>query len=129
MAVIDKVKDEVYGKNSDKLDLWLDEVTNTIIECKGSEGIVGQYKQVLQFLQSPDCQYQQTAILDWADEKVADPWLIGAASHLKSTIVTFENAQSKKDAPWKHPKIPTVAKACGIQCIHLFDFMKKVGHF
>ncbi|BDR53811.1 hypothetical protein KIM372_17180 [Bombiscardovia nodaiensis] len=129
VGLVSKVREEVYGHQSDQLDQWLDDVRSLEIECERSQEIVLAYQQVLQFVASEESGYQSTAIRDWAQDKVADPWLIGAAVEFSCPIVTFENAQVEADQPWKHPKIPTVAGSFGLQCVDLFDFMRQSDGF
>lgn len=129
IGLLDKVYNETYGHESDKLDIWLDKVKPQVIRCDTDSGILTGYQKVLQHVASPTSGYQSGSVRDWADEKIADPWLIGGALKYRSSIITFEKGQNQVDTPWKHPKIPTVAHAFGLECVTLFDFMKKSGAF
>ncbi|MBI0143870.1 DUF4411 family protein [Bifidobacterium sp. W8116] len=129
VAIIDKVRDEVYGHNCPEVDTWLDAVKSIMVACEKEDGIVEAYGTVLKQIARPENGYQPTAIRDWADKHVADPWLIATAKFYDATIVTFEQPQAESDRPWRHPKIPTVASQLTVNTVGLFAFMQDVGGF
>jgi hypothetical protein len=130
VGVLDKVRDETYDKEgSDELNAWLNQVALQIIKCESNPDILAGYQDVMQKLGDHTCGYQPHGVRDWAEQTVADPWLIGASIVYRSSIITFEKRQNENDRPWKHPKIPTVASMFGVECIDLFAFMEKTGGF
>ena len=129
VAIIDKVRDEVYGHNCPEVDTWLDAVKSIMVACEKEDGIVEAYGTVLNQIARPENGYQPTAVREWADRDIADPWLIATAKFYGATIVTFEQSQAESDRPWRHPKIPTVASQFAISTESLFTFMQDVGGF
>lgn len=129
VAIIDKVRNEVYGHSCPEIDTWLDAVKSNLIFCEEEDEIVQAYKIVFNQVARPENGYQSIAAHEWADKDIADPWLIAAAMFCQATIVTFEQPQSESDRPWKHPKIPTVASQLSINTESLFDFMQNDGGF
>lgn len=100
-----------------------------MVACEKEDGIVEAYGTVLNQIARPENGCQPTAIRDWADKHVADPWLIATAKFYGANIVTFEQSQAELDRPWKHPKIPTVASQLEISTESLFTFMQDDGGF
>ncbi len=129
MAIIDKVRDEVYGHNCPEVDTWLDAVNSIMVACEKEDGIVQAYRTVINQIARPENGYQPTAVREWADRDIADPWLIATAKFYGATIVTFEQSQAESDCPWRHPKIPTVASQLTVNTVGLFAFMQDVGGF
>ena len=129
VTIIDKVRDEVYGHNCPEVDVWLDAVKSIMVACEKEDGIVEAYGTVLNQIARPENGYQPTAVREWADRDIADPWLIATAKFYGATIVTFEQSQAESDRPWRHPKIPTVASQFAISTESLFTFMQNDGGF
>lgn len=46
-AIIDKVRNEVYGHNCPETDTWLDAVKKTMVICEEVDGIVEAHRTVL----------------------------------------------------------------------------------
>ena len=129
MAIIDKVRNEVYGHNCPEIDTCLDAVKNTLVICEEVNGIVQAYGTVLNQITRPENGYQPTAVREWADKHIADPWLIATAKFYGATIVTFEQPQAESDRPWRHPKILSVASQLSINTESLFAFTQNDGGF
>ena len=62
VAIIDKVRNEVYGHNCPEIDTWLDEVKNTMVICEEVDGIVEAYRTVFNQITHPENSYQPTAV-------------------------------------------------------------------
>lgn len=64
----------------------------------------------------------------WANEKIADAWLIAIAMKENYTIVTEENRviNLNKINPSKAAKIPDVSDQLGIRCINMNQFFEEV---
>ena len=129
VAIIDKVRDEVYGHNCPEVDTWLDAVNSSLVVCEEENRIIQAYRTVLNQVANPENGYQPTAVREWADRSIADPWLIATAKFYGANIVTFEQSQAELDRPWKHPKIPTVASQLAISTESLFTFMQNDRNF
>ena len=89
--------------------------------------IVDTYAQVLQFIDE-DQRYSAQALRKWADESVADPWLIACANVYDFTIVTFKKSVNQESGNLTgKPKIPNVAKEFNIKVIDLFQMMRELN--
>ncbi len=100
-----------------------------MVACEKEDGIVEAYGTVLNQIARPENGYRPTAVREWADRDIADPWLIATAKFYGATIVTFEQPQAESDRPWRHPKIPTVTSQLTVNTVGLFAFMQDVGGF
>lgn len=92
---------------------------------------VGEWGEVLShFAASPF--YSDKALFSergWANEGIADGWLIAIAKKDGLTIVTDEvaNPGLNRVNPSKSCKIPDVARGMGVRCISMLTFFKEVG--
>ncbi|QTJ44873.1 DUF4411 family protein [Dolosigranulum pigrum] len=76
--------------------------------------------------------YQEKALTSsggWAEEKIADGWLIAIAKEENYTVVTQEKAvpSLNKDNPSKRAKIPDVCNQLGVRCIDMNEFFREVS--
>ena len=76
--------------------------------------------------------YKDSALFSgrgWANEKIADAWLIAIAKKLNLTIVTDEarNVNLNLINPSKNAKIPDVCDQLGIRCINMNQFFDEVS--
>ena len=126
--IIDNVYDEIMNEN-DNLASWLKSVDNLNRLSTKTHEIINNYGQVQRYV--AECGYYKKRGIDaWADEKIADPWLIAAAIKYKAVIITFEKSIigiSAKGQTFKSVKIPDVASQFKIRCENLFYFMRKMG--
>ena len=70
------------------------------------------------------------ALDTWAQENVADPWLIASAAVNGYTLVTFEKPvgmNRSKRSPSKNAKIPDIALEFGVPVIDLYEMMKRLS--
>lgn len=130
IGLLDKVWREAYGKkeSDDQLNTWLEKVQSLCIPTESDGAILEQYRQVLNLVTNCPDLFRQEAVQDWVPKNIADPWLIAAAKHRGAKIITFERYQ-KITTPGKHPKIPTVARQLGVECLTLYDFMEENERF
>lgn len=65
----------------------------------------------------------------WANEHIADGWLIAIAKNKGYVIVTDEmaNINLNSNYPSKNAKLPDVAKAFDVKCISRLDFFREIG--
>ena len=70
-----------------------------MVICEEVDGIVEAYRTVLNQITHPENSYQPTAVREWANKHIADPWLIATAKFYDATIVTFEQPQAESDRP------------------------------
>lgn len=89
-----------------------------------------QYTTVLQHVLS--CGFYKPEALNsekgWANEKIADAWIIAIAMKENYTIVTEENRviNLNRINPSKAAKIPDVSDQLGIRCINMNQFFEEV---
>ena len=92
---------------------------------------VREWSEVIQYIQDSPF-YKDTALLSekgWANEKIADPWLIAIAKRENYTIVTDEvkNINLSDKNPSKNAKIPDVCEEFKIRCISMNQFFAEIG--
>lgn len=65
----------------------------------------------------------------WANERIADPWLIAIAKRENLTIVTDENKNINlnPNSPSKAAKIPDICEDLGIRCIKMNEYFTEIG--
>lgn len=126
VAVLDLVYDEI-GTGNDSLAEWINSFDLSVIDHR-EKNIITNYSIVLNHISKNPC-YSSAAFDAWANAPVADPWLIATAmTDSKYIIVTFEvpNKNLTETQKTKKVKIPDVAAAMNVQCINLFDLIKKL---
>jgi len=111
IAILDLVKKEILKpKEKDDLALWITELNIGQYVDHRQQEIVNTYANVLQSIQDDPC-YSEKALRAWADQSVADPWLVATAAVYGYTIVTFETyVHINKGNPSGTPKIPNIAE-------------------
>lgn len=122
------VKDEIT--KSDWFQEWLSENYDTdILNHKNySEG----WRTILEFIQSSGL-YKDKALTDqakgWAQENIADPWLIAIAKEEELIIVTGEvrDPNLGKGQQIKTAKIPDVCDRQNVRCITMNEFFGEIG--
>lgn len=90
-----------------------------------------EWSEVIQYIQDSPL-YKDTALSSekgWANEKIADPWLIAIAKSENYTIVTDEIKNINLNAmnPSKNAKIPDVCEEFKIRCISMNQFFSEIG--
>lgn len=130
VAVLDLVEDEIL-KGEDNLTQWFQELAaKQIIKIISHNDIeiISWYGKILQFLQENPL-YTDRALRNWAQQNIADPWLIAAAKAYGYTIITFEVPAGTitANSPTSKPKIPTVGRHFGVMCHNLYYFMRQMG--
>lgn len=129
VAVLGAVYKEIVNVvKSDNLAEWLKSQPDLkILEVSNVPEVLTCYGNILRYIQNSP-RYNQKALNSWANEKVADAWLIAAAMHYGYTVVTLEtpSKQSPNSISGK-AYIPDVAAHFGVECITLFDFMRRMN--
>lgn len=131
IVTLDKVWDEICTTSEedkkDQIQLWLESEIPHSKEVTNKSNIVGHYGQIIQHLTSSP-QYHPNAVKEWADIKIADPWLIAVALEKGYTIVSFENKIPVQPLnPMKRAKIPNVCEDFNVPYCDLFDMMTDLG--
>ena len=129
-TILRVVSNEILDKMNDSLSEWFKGIKEDIKipSVKRNQKVHDNYALVLQYIQTCGF-YTNTALLNWARDGVADPWLIATAMNNGYKIVTNEQPSgnlSRKNLQ-NNPKIPDVAKQFKVQCISLFDFMRAMN--
>lgn len=110
---------------------WLNANYNK--EFLNHKNFVSEWIEVINHL--GNCGYYKPSALSsdkgWANERIADPWLIAIAKKKDYTIVTDEikNPNLNKINPSKSAKIPDVCEQMGVKCISMNQFFKEVKLF
>lgn len=127
IVVLDKVYNELLDGDDD-LCTWAKECDAfKVIEHKNPE-ILAKYSEVLEYIQVCGY-YNERALAEWADEKVADAWLIASAIVNGYIVVTFESTSGGLNTSSKssNPKIPDVCKHFNVGCVNLFTALRDLS--
>lgn len=90
-----------------------------------------QYQDILQYIEGCGL-YKETALTNqskgWANDSIADPWIIGIAQKEGLTVVTDESKDPNlgKGQLVKSAKIPDVCSQLDIRCIDRNTFFQEV---
>ncbi len=82
----------------------------------------------MQYIQTSGL-YKESAVHTWAQNNIADPWLVAAASSNSFTLVTEEvrsGGLSVKNQS-KVAKIPDVADHFGVSTINIYEMMRRLN--
>lgn len=90
-----------------------------------------EWIEVIQYIDNSPL-YKDTALNSekgWANDRIADPWLIAIAKNKNYTIVTDEvkNINLNPRNPSRNVKIPDVCEELGVRCISMNQFFKEIG--
>ncbi|PKD20589.1 DUF4411 family protein [Salegentibacter salarius] len=122
---IDKVKKEIYDKASheDELKIWCgDNLENEFFNS--TDIALPQYIQIVQWVNSMRHQYHDSAIEEFLQADLADPWLVAYAMKENLVIVTYE--KSAPDSK-KRVKIPEVCNRFGVRFIDTIGMMRELN--
>lgn len=122
---IDKVKKEIYDKSSheDELKLWCDDNLEDEF-FKSTDETLTQYIKIVQWVNSMRHQYNDSAIEEFLQADLADPWLVAFAMKEDLVIVTYE--KSAPDAK-KRVKIPEVCNHFGVRYVDTIQMMRELN--
>lgn len=91
-----------------------------------------QWQTILEFVQSSGL-YKDSALTDqtkgWANDSVADPWLVALAKEKELIVVTEEVREPKlgKGSLMKSAKVPDICDRQGVRCINRNEFFGEIG--
>ena len=90
-----------------------------------------EWSEVIQYIQDSPL-YKDTALSSekgWANEKIANPWLIAIAKSENYTIVTDEIKNINLNAmnTSKNAKVPDVCEELNVRCISMNQFFEEIG--
>lgn len=126
IILLDRVKYEVT-KGNDELNQWMQAFNKDCIFSSNTQEIIEKYSTIMESVRTNPC-YQPSALQEWADINVADPWLIATASVHNFTVITFEtsNQSLSSQKPSKKAKIPDVAADFNVKTNTLFYMLRKL---
>jgi hypothetical protein len=131
IVVLDKVFEEFtkLPKNTeDELSRWIKSIDGLEPLSHKDDAIIQNYRKILSHIQNSGF-YQERALANWADEAIADPWLISAAIANNYTVITIEvgNGKLQKIQPSAAAKIPDICKQFNVKCENLFYLMRALS--
>lgn len=125
--MLDLVKDEIY-KGEDFLTEWVGSEKTDFPICNHVDSdIISKYAEIIQYIQSCGY-YNEKGLNSWAQNDVADPWLIATAAVKGYTLITFEQpagSLSSKNKSGK-VKIPDIAKYFDVKVHNLYYMMRQL---
>ena len=125
IIILDLVRDEIL-KGEDDLSNWFNNLEISTCISHKEQDIIAKYAEILQFIQQ-NPSYQESALREWAQEHIADAWLIATASVYNYTLITFERRQNVNPMnPSKMAKIPNIAELFNVNVNNLFYMMRKL---
>jgi len=132
VLLLDVVKKEILkgqkeDEKKDALTEWIEMFGDGVVLNSQNNEILNMYKEVLEYVKTCGL-YQSSALMEWANDDVADPWIIASACTGGHIIITFESSSSSlnKKSPSKKAKIPDVSKHFSVECKDLFYMMRSL---
>lgn len=121
---IDKVKKEIYDKSSheDELEIWCDDNLEKQF-FHGTDEALPYYIQIVQWVNSMRHQYKDSAIEEFLQADLADPWLVAYAMKENLVIVTYEKSAPEAK---KRVKIPEVCSHFGVRFVDTIEMMREL---
>lgn len=122
------VKNEII--KSDWFLEWLND--NYQDEIVNHKNYSQQWQTILEFVQSCGL-YKDAALIDqtrgWANENIADPWLVAVAKEEELILVSDEDRIPNlgKGSLVRAAKIPDVCDRQGVRCISRNEFFGEIG--
>lgn len=117
---------EVDIEKKDAMQIWIEENYRGVGISSSNAGIIEKYAVVMQHL-SEDKKYSEKALREWANIKIADPWLIAAALEFNYTVVSFETKlQITKNSTVSRAKIPNICEDLNVNYCNLFYMMQEL---
>ncbi|MCY1606417.1 DUF4411 family protein [Staphylococcus pettenkoferi] len=135
ILLVDKVKVEICKQTDDgkkdELQKWVEDEClplNKGISSTSNQEVFNKFRAINKYVkESP--YYKDSSYREWfSNPDKADPWPIAIAAVHGYTIVTFENQNnnlSSKNPTKKEPRIPDIRKEFDVECIDLFELMRR----
>jgi hypothetical protein len=123
---IDKVKKEIYDNSTheDELKLWCD--ANLPQDFFIDTDIALQnYISIVNWTNSMSYHYTPTAVEEFLQTDLADPWIIALAMNKNWTIVTYEKSQPERKNKIKIPEVCNHFNIRHIDTIQMFRELKE----
>ncbi len=122
---IDKVKKEIFDKSSheDELRLWCDSNLPSTFFIN-TDFVLNNYISIVSWVNSMANHYTSSAIQEFLETDLADPWLIAFAVSNNWTIVTYEKSEPNRKS---RIKIPEVCKQFNVRYINTIEMMRELN--
>ena len=123
---IDKVKDEIFYFEDD-LSNWCKENIDDHF-WKSSENSIQEYAEIQNWASNKN--YNQRALVEFADYKNADPYLVAFAlqnKRTKNTDITIVTLEVSAPESKKNVKLPDVCTDFQVQFLNNNDFFRAIG--
>jgi hypothetical protein len=125
IVILNKIFYEISSQE-DSLYEWISKFEDLIID-NTAKNISSSYQSVIEYIAKSE-KYNDKALRKWSDNTKADAWLVAAAMANKSVIVSLELPQrSLGTNPASNAKIPDVAKHFNIECINLYEMLRRLN--
>ncbi len=122
---IDKVKKEIFDNSSheDELKVWCGANLPTDFFIN-TDSVLNNYISIVSWVNSMSHHYTASAIQEFLETDLADPWLIAFAMSNNWTIVTYE-----KSEPYikRKIKIPEVCNQFNVRYINTIEMFRELN--
>ena len=122
---IDKVKTEIYDNSSheDELKIWCK--TNLPEDFfLNTEDVIENYSKIALWADSMRTHYHQSAIREFLQADLADPWLVAYAMDCDCVLVTYEKSEPNRKSKIK---IPEVCSNFGVRYINTIEMLRELN--
>jgi predicted nucleic acid-binding protein len=121
---IDKVKKEIFDKSAheDELREWCSQNLNPDFFLDTASSI-NSYKDVINWASSQISHYRDSAIEEFLETDLADPWLVAYAKSNNLAIVTYETSRPDRV---KSIKIPEPCRHFNVEFMTLIDMFREL---
>lgn len=122
---IDKVKKEIYDNSSheNELKIWCEAnlpdgffiITDSVLQ---------NYITIVNWTNSMSLHYTNSAIQEFLETELADPWLVAFAMSNNLTIVTYEKSEPNRK---NRIKIPEVCNQFNVRYINTIEMLRELN--
>jgi len=120
---IDRVKAELIERQ-DSLSQWAQNAFNPYFAATSDRGVLQEYRILIQWAVRQTSRFRQAAINEFAQNTVADAWVIAYAKAYGHVVITEEKYNPKAR---KKILIPVVCKAFSVPYMDTFDMLRQLN--
>lgn len=122
---IDKVKKEIFDNSSheDELRQWCDDNLHSEFFIN-TDSVLQNYITIVNWTNSMSDHYTDSAIQEFLETDLADPWLVAFAMSNHWTIVTYEKSEPNRK---NRIKIPEVCNQFNVRYINTIEMMRELN--
>lgn len=122
---IDKVKKEIFDNSAheDELKKWCDSnlPNDFFID---TDTVLQNYISIVNWVNSMSHHYTDSAIQEFLETDLADPWLVACAMSYNWTIVTYEKSEPNRK---NKIKIPEVCNQFNVRYINTIEMLRELN--